>query len=300
MHLSERVYVIAGGGRGIGQVTAENLAELRANIVVNDLGTSLEGEGSDEEPAKETARKIRDAGGEAMAHFGDISDSDYTRSLIADTVDEFGRVDGIANFAGIHRDSMIHNMSDDEWDDVIEVNLRGNFTLLRSAVRHWKDVAEQEGGALDVQRSVLTVASESAMGNIGQINYSAAKAGVLGLTRTAARELFRYNIRVNALLPRAKTRMIDLMPEDMVPPDLPSPDDLGALNAYLLSPAAEEVTGCSFLNAGKTIGLISDPELYKTAIQPPGWEVDDLIEEFEDTLGKNEDLTKIELLDELE
>ena len=289
---SDRVCIVAGGGHGIGEATAKQLADLGATVVVNDLGSSEHGEGESEEPAEQTAQDIRDDGGEAMAHFGDVADLDYTQSLVEDTFSEYGRIDACANFAGILRDRMTFNMSEDEWDIVIDVHLKGHFSLLRNLSAHWREQSKEIDGPLEPKRSFLAVSSESALGSIGQINYSAAKAGILGLTRTGARDLSRYGVRVNSLMPRAFTRLIASMPENYRPDEeeMPGPDDLAPLNAYLLSEAADDDTGVTFLNGGETIGLVSDPEVYKTASRDGGWTPDLIEERFDELLGQGEDL----------
>jgi len=300
MDLTDDVYVLTGAGSGIGRATSNELASQGATVVVNDLGADTTGEGADEEPAEETASAIREAGGEAMAHFGDVTDTDYTEQLIADTVDEYGRVDGVANFAGILRDSFIHKMDPEDWTTVVDIHLNGHYSVVRAAAKHWIEVADEEGGALETDRRILTVASEAVFGNIGQTNYSAAKAGILGLTRASARELERFNIRVNSLLPRAHTRLIETMPEHLMP-DLPDPEMLTPLNVFLLSDNSSDISGCSFLNTGESIGLVSDPEVYRLVVnEDGGWTTDGLAESFWEQLGQSEDLMKTNLPPEMQ
>ena len=201
--LSGKVCVVAGGGHGLGEAVAIELGRHGATVVVNDLGSSVHGDGAKSEPAEETIEAVQEAGGSGMAHFGDVSSLEYTEELVADTVDEYDRIDGVVNFAGILRDSISYNMSGEEWDDVIRVHLRGHFALLRNVAAHWREQAGENGDGIETQRSFVSVSSRSALGNVGQANYSAAKAGVLGLTRATAKELARFNIRVNALMPTA-------------------------------------------------------------------------------------------------
>jgi len=293
--LDSKVCIVAGGGRGIGEATALELGRLGASVVVNDLGTSLEGEGESEEPANETASEIRDAGGEAMAHFGDVTSLEYTESLVEDTLDEYGRIDGVVNFAGITRDAICYKMTEEQWDSVVHVHMKGHFSLLRNVAAHWREAAGDEGSLPD-QRSFVGVSSPAAKGNFGQINYTAAKAGVLGLVRSAAIELYRLNIRVNALMPAAYTRMIEEMPEGVRPDEdaMPLPEEVAPVVAYLMSDAADDITGCTVLARGPEVGLVSNPEFQRTETREGGWTTEELAAEFRDTIGEGLDLTKNE------
>lgn len=293
--LDSKVCIVAGGGRGIGEATAIELGELGAAVVVNDLGTSLAGEGESEEPANETAQTIRDAGGAAMAHFGDVTSLDYTESLVADTIDEFGRIDGVVDFAGITRDSICYKMSEDEWDSVVDVHLKGHFSLLRAVSKHWREETP-EAGDFDQQRSFVGVSSPAAKGNFGQVNYTAGKAGVLGLVRTAAIDLYRTNVRVNALMPAAYTRMIDEMPAEARPDEesMPSPEEVAPVVGYLMSDEAEDITGCTILARGPEVGIVSNPEFQRTKTKDGGWSADELASEFRESIAEGIELTKNE------
>lgn len=285
--LSEKVCIVAGGGRGIGAAVAEGLGRNGATVVVNDLGVDVAGEGEDVEPAEETADRVDAAGGEGRAHFGDVTSLDYTEELIDDTVSRYGRVDGIVNFAGILRDSMLFNMTGEEWDDVVRVHLRGHFTLLRNAAAHWRSRAkETDDGQLASQRSFLGVASRSALGNVGQANYGAGKAGVLGLMRTGSQELDPYNVRVNALMPTAYTRMIDNIPEEHRPftEEERPPEKVAPMVAYLMSDYAKDITGCTLRAAGDGIGLVSDPEIVRLGFSEGGWTPEGIAEKFRSTI----------------
>lgn len=294
--LSDKVYIVAGGGQGLGEATAIELGSHGATVVVNDLGVSVSGEGESAEPAEETVSDVKAAGGDGSAHFGDISSFEYTEKLVEDTVAEYGKVDGVINFAGILRDSISYKMDEDQWDDVVQVHLKGHFSLLRNTAAHWREVAREEGGELDSQRSIVTVTSRAGMGSVGQINYASSKAGILGMTRTAARELFRYNIRVNSLMPTAFTRMIEEIPEEkrsFSEDDMP-PEYVAPVAAYLLSDDAEDITGCTVRANGEEIGLISDPQPVRLGYQEGGWELEDIVENFRDGILSGVDLTQTE------
>lgn len=280
--LDEKVIIVAGGGRGLGEAAAVELGNQGATVVVNDLGASVSGEGESADPAEETAARVREAGGHAMVHFGDVTDLDYTEQLVADTVAEYGRLDGVVNFAGILRDAISYKMDGDEWDAVVNVHLRGHFALLRNAGAHWREAHEEAGeDGFETQRSFLGVTSRSALGNPGQANYSAAKAGVLGLVRTTARELHRYDVRVNALMPTAYTRMIEEIPgpdpfsEEELPPEKVAP-----MVAYAMTDDAEDVTGVTLRAAGDQVGIVSDPEIVRTGVMEGGWTTEALAENF--------------------
>lgn len=290
--LTNKVCIVAGGGNGLGRATAIELAKAGATVVVNDLGTSVSGEGQDRTPAEETIAQIRDLGGTGTVHYGDISSFDYTEELVADILEEYGAIHGVANFAGILRDSISYKMTPEEWDEVVRVHLRGHFALLRNVAAHWRE--EAGDGELTPQRSFLCVSSDAVFGNIGQANYASAKAGILGLTRTTARELERLNIRVNALVPRGFTRMTERIPEDQRPntrEEIP-PEKVSPMAAYLLSDEAEDITGWTFWAMGDCIGLISDPEIERVAFNEGGWTPEIIAERFRETLGKEVDLTK--------
>jgi NAD(P)-dependent dehydrogenase (short-subunit alcohol dehydrogenase family) len=281
--LDDTVCIVTGGGRGIGEATAKNMASHGATVVVNDLGVDLSGEGPDEQPAKETVDDIAEDGGEAMLHHGDVSNLEYTEQLIRDTVSEYGAVHNVTNAAGILRDSMVFNMSESEWDAVIDVHLKGHFSLVRNASAHWKErYGEEEYGR---ERSILCFSSAAAKGNPGQANYAAAKAGILGLMGTSARELHRYNIRVNAFWPGALTRMTRKL-VDQFDMDL-SEEEFGAelcapLPTALASDEAEGLTGNTFGLRGGTLGYVSDPKEERTMIiddpERGGWTAEDIIE----------------------
>lgn len=288
--LSDKVIIVAGGGRGIGEAVAVELGREGATVVVNDLGSSVHGEGESEEPAEETVAVVEAAGGDGMAHFGDIASLDYTEALVADTVEEYGRVDGAVNFAGILRDSISYKMTGEEWDQVIRVHLRGSFSLLRNTAAHWRERARD--GGLETQRSFLGVASRSALGSPGQANYSAAKAGILGLTRTTARELARFDIRVNAFMPTAYTRMIEDIPEEKRPftrEEMP-PEKVGPMVAYLMSDEAEDITGKTIRAAGDGVGIVSDPEITRLGFKDGGWSAEGIAETFRDTVAQGVEL----------
>lgn len=294
--LSDKTCIVTGAGNGLGEAVAIELGKAGANVVVNDLGTTLEGKGGGAEPAEETVATIEENGGTAMAHFGDVSSFEDTEQLVEDATDKFGRVDGAVNFAGILRDSISYKMSPEEWDQVINVHLRGHFSLYRNLAAQWREQAREDGGTLNQSRSFVSVSSRSALGNIGQINYSAAKAGVLGMTRTGARELDRYNVRVNALVPSAYTRMVSSIPEEQqsyTREEMP-PENVAPIIAYLISDEAEGVNGWTFRAGGDGLGIIKDPEIYRLGFQDGGWTPEDIADRFWDSIAEAVDKKNLE------
>lgn len=292
--LEDTVQIVCGAGGGLGEETAVAMAEHGATVVANDLGVDVDGEGRDAGPAAATVDRIEAAGGEAMAHFGDVTDTDYTEALIADAVDEYGAVHGVTNYAGILRDSMVFNMTAEEFDAVVDVHLKGHFSVVRAAARHWRDRSKAEDG-FDRRRSLTCVSSGVAAGNPGQSNYAAAKAGVLGLMRTTARELHQYDVRVNALWPTALTRMTEDLPgmtgadEDTMGPQL-----VPAAPVFLASEHATDVNGITLAIAGGDLAIVSDPERERTLSKNPdtdgAWtatEIDDHWEELTDGIETN-------------
>lgn len=297
--LSDKVCIVAGGGHGLGRAAAINLAQHGATVVVNDLGADVSGDGESAEPAEDTVEEVHAVGGDGMAHFGDVSSLEYTDQLVADTIDAYGRLDGVVNFAGILRDRISYKMAEDEWDDVIRVHLKGHFALLRNVGAHWREEARATDGDLDPQRSFLGVASRAALGNVGQVNYSAAKAGVLGLVRTAARELVRYNIRVNALMPTAYTRMtVHGIPEEKRPfsEDEMPPEKVAPMISFIMSDAATNISGVTLRAGGDTVGVVSDPEFVRLGYRENGWTADALADRFRDEIADGVQLQKTENL----
>jgi NAD(P)-dependent dehydrogenase (short-subunit alcohol dehydrogenase family) len=284
--LDDTVCIVCGAGHGLGEETAVAMAEQGAHVVVNDLGVAVDGTGEDAEPAEETVERIRANGGEATAHFGDVTDLEYTERLVEETVAEYGAVHTVANFAGVLRDSMLFNMSEAQFDTAVDVHLKGHFSLLRNVTAHWRERHKAEDG-FDRERSVLCVSSGVAAGNPGQANYSAAKAGVLGLMRTAAREMHQYDVRVNALWPTALTRMTEELPA-MAGADAESmgPQLVPGVPVFLASEASEGVTGCTVAIAGGNLSVVSDPERERTRSKNVGrdgaWTAAEVAEEWDD------------------
>ena len=254
----ERVVIVTGAGRGIGRAHALAFAAAGAKVVVNDLGASLGGEGVDLTPAQEVVAEIVAAGGEAVVNGDDVSDWDGAGRLVAQAIEEFGGLDTVVCNAGIVRDRMLVNMTIDEWDAVMRVHLRGTFCPVRHAIGYWRD--QHKAGTPRTARIVTTSSGAGLFGSVSQANYSAAKAGIAGLTIVAAAELDRYGILANTIAPSARSRMTeDAFAEMMAKPeegafDAMDPANISPLVVWLGS-AACEVSGRAFEIAGGELSI---------------------------------------------
>src|SRR5712691_815980 len=205
--LDGKVAIVTGAGRGIGRGEARLLAAEGAKVVVNDLGVPSEGEGADTTPAQEVVDEITADGGEAAANYDDVASWSGAEALIRQAISEFGHLDILVNNAGILRDAMSFNMTEEQWDSVIRVHLKGHFAPCRHAAVHWR---ERSKAGEAVSGRIINTSSESGLfGNPGQANYAAAKAGIAAMTIVLARELQKYGVTVNAMAPRARTRLTD-------------------------------------------------------------------------------------------
>jgi NAD(P)-dependent dehydrogenase (short-subunit alcohol dehydrogenase family) len=282
--LDGKVVAITGAGRGIGLSHASLLAAEGASVVVNDVGAAPEGSGL--RPAEQAAQEIRDAGGVAVANTDDIATWEGGEALIARTVGEFGRIDGLVLNAGIIRDRMLVNMTEAEWDSVIAVHLKGHFAPLRAAANHWRELSKSQGGPAG-GRVVMTSSEAGLYGNVGQANYSAAKAGIVGLAMVAARELDRYGVSVNVVCPRSRTPMTEhLGLFDATPGfDLWHPDNISPLVAYLCTDDGAAVSGQTFVVHGGTVSLLEPwPEVARV-VSPERWTVSALTSASRELFG---------------
>ncbi|MFF2961361.1 SDR family oxidoreductase [Streptomyces sp. NPDC057963] len=245
-----RVVIVTGAGRGLGRAHALAFAAEGAKVVVNDLGVGPDGGGGSDGPARRVVDEIVAAGGEAVAHGGDIATTQGAASLVDAALETFGRLDTLVNNAGFLRDRMLVNLDEDDWDAVVRVHLKGHFLPLKHAAAHWR--AEAKAGRAPVARVISTSSGAGLLGSVGQGNYSAAKAGIVGLTLVAAEELGRYGIQVNAIAPAARTRMTErTFAETMAAPgegefDAMAPGNVSPLVVWLGSAASDGVTGRVF------------------------------------------------------
>ncbi|MFE1440628.1 SDR family oxidoreductase [Streptomyces sp. NPDC058739] len=269
-----RVVVVTGAGRGLGRAHALAFAAEGARVVVNDLGVGLDGTPGGDSPAARVVDEIRAGGGEAVAHGGDIATTEGAASLVRSAVETYGRLDTLVNNAGFLRDRMLVNLDEDDWDAVVRVHLKGHFLPLRHAAAHWR--AEAGAGRPPVARIVNTASGAGLAGSVGQGNYSAAKAGIVGLTLVAAAELRRYGVQVNAIAPAARTRMTErAFAETMAAPatgfDAMAPENVSPLVVWLGSAACDGVTGRVFETEGGRITVMEGWRPGPTADKAARW-----------------------------
>ena len=253
-----RVVIVTGAGRGIGRAHALEFARQGAKVVVNDIGVELDGAGGGSGPAGEVVEAIRAAGGEAVANGSDVADFKQAGELVKTAIDSFGGLDVVVNNAGIVRDRMFVSCSEEEWDAVIRVHLKGHFCVASNACAYWRNESKA-GNAVDA-RIINTSSGAGLQGSIGQSAYSAAKAGIANLTLIQAAELTRYGITANAIAPSARTRMTEEVFSDMMKApdggfDAMDPANISPLVAWLGSAESKDVTGQVFEIAGGEISV---------------------------------------------
>ena len=277
-----RVAIVTGAGRGIGREHALMLASEGAAVVVNDLGAQPDGSGADPGPANEVVAEIEAMGGHAVVNGANVTDFDESEAMVAQAVETFGRLDILVNNAGILRDRMIFSMSEQEWDDVVAVHLKGHFCPTRHAAAYWR-TQSKKGEEVD-GRIVNTASPSGLYGNVGQANYGAAKAGIAGFTMVCALELGRIGVTANALAPAARTRMTEEAFADMMAEvdedsfDAMDPANVSPLVVWLASPASAGVTGRVFEVEGGIVGIAEGYRHGPRVDKGARWEPEELTE----------------------
>jgi NAD(P)-dependent dehydrogenase (short-subunit alcohol dehydrogenase family) len=275
--MSGKVALVTGAGRGVGRGIALDLAKAGAAVVVNDLGVTLTGEVGESSPARDVVNEIIAAGGRAVANGDSVASWDGAQAMVQAAIDAFGRIDAVVNNAGNLRDSLFHKMSQDEFDAVIAVHLKGGFNVSRAAAPFLKN---QASGAY-----VHMTSTSGLIGNFGQANYAAAKLGIVGLSKSIALDMQRFNVRSNAVAPFAWTRMIDSIPTNT--PEQQKrveglkklvPEKIAPFVTALLSDAGAEVTGQIFGVRNNEIYLFSQPRPIRTAHSSEGWTTETIAE----------------------
>lgn len=277
--------VVTGGGRGIGRETCELLGELGANVVVNDIGGDKTGAGTEQRVADTVVETIEETGGTAIAEYSDVGTMAGATAAVETAIEEFGRLDGVYNNAGILRENSLVGMTESEWDEVIRVHLKGMWAVLQRAGRHWRD---QHKAGVEGDWAIVNASSDVSAGVFsrqgsayGLGNYAAAKAGILGLTRCAAEEFAGYGVRVNAIWPAAATRLTETLPMAV-----PEPEPVAHLVAYLLSDSCQ-VSGQTIRIGGDQLDLLSPAPVneYTVFAGDGEWTVDELESRFAETVG---------------
>lgn len=278
--LADKVAVITGAGRGLGRAEALALAAEGAKIVVNDLGGDADGTGASQSPAEEVVQEIKKMGGDAVANYDSVTTPEGGENIIKTAIDKFGKLDILVNNAGVLRDRIIFNMSEEEWDTVMKVHLYGTFHCTKPACVIFR---QQRSGR------IINTSSAAGLGNMGQANYSAAKEGIIGFTRTVARDMGKYGVTCNAIRPVAATRLT-LSPElkaaweksgmqDVIKKvEQAVPEMVAPLVVYLCTEAASDINGYDFAVGGGQLGVYTQPEV-KAQIEKPGvWTLDELLD----------------------
>jgi len=286
--LDGKTAIITGAGRGIGREVAILFAQQGARVIVNDLGSSVAGEGEDTSPAAQTVADIKAAGGEAIAHFGDVSDMDQAEDMVRTALNEWGQLDILVNVAGILRDRMIFNMTEEEWDAVVRVHMKGTFATTRFASMHWRQA--RNGGRL-----INFTSGSGLFGAPGQPNYAAAKMGIWGFTLSCARSLGRYGVTANSIGPGASTRMTDTVPEeraaagrnrvvsDVAKGTERDPANIAPPVAYLASDEGGWISGRCFGVSGYRVTLYSNIAVQAVLQGTQMWTPDTLPAQMETT-----------------
>jgi NAD(P)-dependent dehydrogenase (short-subunit alcohol dehydrogenase family) len=291
-----RVVIVTGAGRGIGRAHALEFARQGAKVVVNDLGVESDGAGGSQGPAGEVVEAIRAMGGEAVASGADVADWEATQALVKTAIDSFGRLDVVVNNAGFVRDRMFVSTSEEEWDAVLRVHLKGHFCLSRHACDHWR--AQSKAGEAVDARIINTSSGAGLQGSIGQSNYSAAKGGIASLTLVQAAELGRYGITSNAIAPAARTRMTEGVFADMAAPtdgsfDENAPENISPLVVWLGSPESRDVSGRVFEVKGGMIGVSDGWRDGPTVDKGSRWEPDEVGAAIHELLNKTQAPQKV-------
>jgi 3-oxoacyl-[acyl-carrier protein] reductase len=278
--LAGKVALVTGAGSGLGRVEALELARQGAAVVVNDLGTTLDGQGASDAPAREVVREIEAAGGRALAAFGDVADFAQSERIVRAAVDAFGDLNILVNNAGFTRDGMIQKMSEEQWDSVMRVHAKGHFCMIRHTMSYWRD--RQKAGQAVYGRIISTASDSFMMGQLGQPNYAAAKAAITHLTLSAARECQRIGATANVILPRARTRMTmastwaAMYEKPASGFDSYAPEHIGPVIAWLASPHAANVSGNLVQMWGKHVRIYAAPKPALDYEHDVPWTVDEL------------------------
>jgi NAD(P)-dependent dehydrogenase (short-subunit alcohol dehydrogenase family) len=286
--LAGKVVAVTGGGGGIGRAVALACAAEGATVVVADYGVGMAGEDPTSEVADAVVEEITKAGGTALAVADDISKMEAGERLIATAVEKYGRIDGVVAIAGILRERMLFNMSEEEWDAVIATHLKGHFTVFRAAAAVMR---KQEGGG-----ALIGFTSGAFSGSVAQANYAAAKGGIVSLVRSAAAGLYRYGVTANAIAPVARTRMSANVPQELA--EMGDPEDVAPMVVYLLSDKAKHVTGQVYTVVGSKIAVWNQPVEVRAMWADGRWTPEQIAERLDSNISQ-EPMGLIDKLEEM-
>lgn len=275
--MKDKVIVVTGAGNGIGRAIALQLGAQGARVVVNDLGSSGSGDGSDAGPASRVADEIRAAGGIAVPDTHSVATAESAEAIVRTAINNFGRIDGVINNAGILRDRIFHKMSNEEWRGVLDVHLNGSYYVSRAAAPFFK---EQQGGAF-----VHMTSTAGLVGNFGQANYAAAKLGIVALSKSIALDMARFNVRSNCIAPFAWSRLIGTLPSEteaekqrLARMQAMTPEQVAPVAVFLLSEAARAVNGQVLAVRGNELIVMSQPRPVASVHRAEGWTLESLAE----------------------
>ncbi len=279
--LDGKVAIVTGAGRGIGRGEALELAAQGARVVVNDLGGEWDGTGTDDRPAQRVVDEITSSGGAAVPNYDDVADWDGAKRLVDQAIEAFGSLDILVNNAGILRDKMLFNMEEADWDAVIRVHLKGHVAPTRHACAIWRQRSKDAGGGPANGRIIMTSSTSGLLGNIGQTNYGAAKAGIAALAQITSMEMGRYGVTCNAIAPAARTRMTEQTFGDIDAGDgfdEWAPENVAPLVAYLGTDDAAGISGQVFYVYGGTVYLMEPWHTERVIRKDARWSVDELVD----------------------